>query len=207
MTTVGLPNSVEVVATVLVKFSHELRDENVQIHRDGVFITVTITIAKASLARLIDEDHVGLVIPAVRVKFGRGTILVHLTGSELLKKANHTGAARSACKPGSDRVVLGVIATFKEPEKVVFILLCKGKVSSDLANVRIAKAFLVVNLAAKKTSVCKFVHHKLFIALRLGFNRVSRDGQLHARAALLKKALRGLARGDLNSIRKGRESG
>jgi len=84
-------------------------------------VVVSRGIGEADAGRLVDEEEVGVGVPAVRID-GKREVFVDTIGSILLKEAEHRRASRTSIHPQHEGSVSGVgrVPRLKEPVEDVF---------------------------------------------------------------------------------------
>lgn len=79
-----------------------------------------ILVTEAYTDWLAQEEHVGDIVPAPWVDNGC-KVLSNTARAEFLEETNQTVTTGSTVQPESDRVVGGILTTFKEPKEAVDI--------------------------------------------------------------------------------------
>ena len=75
------------------------------------------TVAEAGADRLVNVEHVGVIIPTVRVQYGsRSRDVVEGAWAILLEEANHAAATRTSIEPEGERSGRRAAAGFEEPK-------------------------------------------------------------------------------------------
>lgn len=73
-------------------------------------------VREAHADRLVDEQHVRLVVPRIRVERHGAAVIRDAAGPELLQEADHAGAAGPTVEPEGERCGRGIAARVEVPE-------------------------------------------------------------------------------------------
>lgn len=124
---------------VFGELGHEELQESIDIlgSGGGVVDGLSVGIRVADLDRLIKEDHVGVGVPAVRIRFGRRSVLCDVARTELEQETGGARAAGTAVEPEHEWVILWLGAALEEPEEEML----------GVADVEVTRVLLDVGVA------------------------------------------------------------
>lgn len=117
MSSVALREDAEVPIFVLGKLCVEGLQQrpNIRSSGDGAGDLI-IAIGETSTNRLINIQHVGVAVEAVRVKRRRASAINEMAWTVLLEEADHTAAARASIEPSGKWCCSWITSSLEEPE-------------------------------------------------------------------------------------------
>ena len=90
-----------------------------KVFRERIETSYTLLlVAETCSYRLRDIQHVGDIVPAVRIVL-RGDVFVNVAGSIFFEKTNQRVATRSTIEPEGEWIICWIVPTLKEPVEYV----------------------------------------------------------------------------------------
>ncbi len=115
--TIGFRENTEVPVLVLRELRVEGLQQSPDIWGSGHSTSdLVVAIGESSADGLINIEHIGIAIPAVRIQGWRASPVYKMARTILLEKTNHATAARASVKPGSKWCRCGIAPSLEEPK-------------------------------------------------------------------------------------------